>query len=80
MFSVRATYRQSSTKCRERFSRAGAKKVGRPIDNLAKLVEDVNGLGGPDVFRDPTFSEAYEIAVQDERNTVRAQPVQLLTG
>jgi hypothetical protein len=37
------------------------------------------GLGGPDGFRDPTFSEAYEIAVQDERNTVRAQPVQLLT-
>jgi hypothetical protein len=52
VFSLRATYGQSRAKGPRAVVGRWANKVGRPLDSLERLVKDVDGLGGPDGFRE----------------------------
>lgn len=52
VFSLRATYGQSSAKGPRAVVARWAKQVARPLDSLERLVDDVDGLGGPDGFRE----------------------------
>lgn len=52
VFSLRATYGQSSAKGPRAVVGRWANYVDRPLDNLEKLVENVKMLGGHDAFRE----------------------------
>lgn len=52
VFSLRATYGQSSTKGPRAVVKRWANYVDRPLNNLEKLVQDVQALGGHASFRE----------------------------
>jgi hypothetical protein len=51
VFSLRATYGQSSNKGPRAVVARWHDHVDRPLDSLAKLISEVDRLGGPDGFR-----------------------------
>lgn len=51
IFSLQATYGQSSNKGPRAVVRRWQDHVKRPLDNLARLINEVDRLGGPDSFR-----------------------------